>query len=78
MTQSTAVRAPRDAATIAQRAYEIYERSGRPEGHALDHWLQAEAELAREAKRGSASPLSTSPATSHQSRSKSRQPAMAS
>lgn len=32
---------------IAIRAYSIWEAEGRPEGAALRHWLQAEAELAR-------------------------------
>jgi hypothetical protein len=30
---------------IAQRAYEIYEREGRQDGHELENWLKAEAEL---------------------------------
>lgn len=30
---------------IRRRAYEIYEQCNRTEGHDLDHWLQAEAEL---------------------------------
>lgn len=30
---------------IAKRAYAIYEASGRQEGHALEHWLQAERQL---------------------------------
>ena len=30
---------------IAERAYLLYERRGREEGHALDDWLQAEREL---------------------------------
>jgi hypothetical protein len=30
---------------IRLRAYELYERRGRRDGHALDDWLQAEAEL---------------------------------
>jgi len=29
----------------SERAYFIWEALGRPQGHALDHWLQAEAEL---------------------------------
>jgi hypothetical protein len=29
---------------IAERAYVIWEREGRPEGRAWQHWLQAEAE----------------------------------
>ncbi|HEX7127144.1 MAG TPA: DUF2934 domain-containing protein [Thermodesulfobacteriota bacterium] len=33
---------------IARRAYEIYERDGRPEGRALEHWRQAEAEIRAE------------------------------
>jgi DUF2934 family protein len=30
---------------IRRRAYELYERRGRGDGHALDDWLQAEAEV---------------------------------
>ncbi len=30
---------------IAARAYQIYLEQGRPDGHDLDHWLQAEYEL---------------------------------
>ena len=30
---------------IAEKAYELYESQGRMEGHDLDHWLQAEAQL---------------------------------
>ncbi|MGH9901472.1 MAG: DUF2934 domain-containing protein [Pyrinomonadaceae bacterium] len=33
------------AQVIATRAYEIYERRGREEGHALEDWCRAEAEL---------------------------------
>jgi DUF2934 family protein len=32
-------------ARIANRAYELYERGGRQEGHALHDWLQAEGEI---------------------------------
>jgi hypothetical protein len=36
---------------IAERAYFIWEQTGRLDGRALEHWLQAEAELAmREAQ----------------------------
>jgi hypothetical protein len=31
--------------SIAERAYLIWEQTGRPEGQALEHWLKAEAEL---------------------------------
>jgi hypothetical protein len=33
---------------IRLRAYELYERRGRADGHALDDWLQAQAEIAGE------------------------------
>lgn len=40
---------------VSRRAYEIWEREGRPEGCDLKHWLQAERELsvgpAREEKK---------------------------
>ena len=32
---------------IRSRAHEIWEEEGRPEGHAEEHWRQAEAELAQ-------------------------------
>jgi hypothetical protein len=36
---------------IRQRAYELYEQRGRPDGHDLDDWLQAEREIkGRQAK----------------------------
>lgn len=31
--------------SIRQRAFEIYEANGREDGHALNHWLQAESEM---------------------------------
>jgi hypothetical protein len=33
---------------IRRRAYDLYEQRGRADGHDLDDWLQAEAEVARE------------------------------
>ena len=33
-----------DKDTIRERAYELWEREGRPQGRHLDHWLQAERE----------------------------------
>jgi hypothetical protein len=33
---------------IRERAYEIWQRAGRPEDKAVEHWLQAEAEIAAE------------------------------
>jgi hypothetical protein len=32
-------------AAIRKRAYEIWENEGRPDGHSVDHWLQAETEI---------------------------------
>jgi len=32
---------------IRLRAYQLYEERGKIEGHALDDWLQAEAEILR-------------------------------
>jgi len=36
---------------IRARAHEIWEHNGRPDGQDLDHWRQAEAELAPRAKK---------------------------
>ncbi len=35
---------------VRERAYEIWERAGRPSDKALEHWLQAEAEVKSEEK----------------------------
>lgn len=35
---------------ISQRARQIWEREGRPEGRDVEHWLQAEEELRRESQ----------------------------
>ena len=35
----------KDHEKIRQRAYEIWDREGRQEGRADDHWLQAEREI---------------------------------
>lgn len=32
-------------AEIRERSYQIWEKEGRPDGLAWDHWLRAEAEL---------------------------------
>jgi hypothetical protein len=34
------------ADSVSRRAYELWEKEGRPEGSDLRHWLQAEQELA--------------------------------
>jgi hypothetical protein len=41
---------------ISQKAREIWEREGRPEGRDKEHWLQAEAELAQERRRTESRP----------------------
>lgn len=46
--------------TIRQRAYHIWEREGRPEGRADDHWQMARSELA--IGMGDASALDANPA----------------
>lgn len=33
---------------IAQRAHDIWEQFGRPEGHETEHWFRAENELRKE------------------------------
>ena len=33
---------------IRRRAYELYEQRGRDDGHELDDWLQAEAEVTQQ------------------------------
>ncbi|HLY47419.1 MAG TPA: DUF2934 domain-containing protein [Stellaceae bacterium] len=35
---------------IRERAYEIWDHAGRPEGKELDFWLQAEAEITADEK----------------------------
>ena len=35
---------------IRVRAYEIYERRGKIEGHALEDWLQAQADIQRRSR----------------------------
>ena len=37
--------------TIAERAYELWEKAGRPDGRDLEHWFQAETEGAKPEKR---------------------------
>ena len=46
----TGLRTPDLEEKIRARAYELYERRGRDEGHHIDDWLQAEAELTGRSK----------------------------
>ena len=39
---------------IRQRAYELYEARGREDGHDLDDWLRAEAEITDKSERAAA------------------------
>lgn len=36
---------PASSAQVAERAYSIWEKEGRPNGQDVAHWLRAEAEL---------------------------------
>ena len=42
---------------IEERAYALWEADGRPEGRALDHWLQAEQEVVNQSMAGEEDPL---------------------
>lgn len=42
------------AARIRERAYMIWERDGRPDGHALLHWVKAREEIEAEDQQGAA------------------------
>jgi hypothetical protein len=33
---------------VRERAYAIWEQEGQPDGHSLDHWLRAKAEVITE------------------------------
>jgi Protein of unknown function (DUF2934) len=47
--QSAAVAEPSLEEEIRLRAYTLYEERGREDGHEVDDWLRAEAELAAKA-----------------------------
>jgi hypothetical protein len=42
---------------IEERAYALWEADGRPEGRALDYWLQAEQEIVTQSIAGEEDPL---------------------
>lgn len=50
MSQNSNTQRKGNESDIAQRAALLWEREGRPEGRALDHWLQAEAQIAAEGR----------------------------
>ena len=58
---------------IEERAYALWEANGRPEGRALDHWLQAEQEIVNQSVAGEEDPLAgidqeTDPSQAHERR----------
>ena len=56
---------PKLRARIEERAYSLWESDGRPEGRALDYWLQAEQEILAQAEAARArSPQEGTKATS--------------
>jgi hypothetical protein len=42
---------------IEERAYALWEADGRPDGRALDYWLQAEQEIVTQSIAGEEDPL---------------------
>lgn len=46
----TGLRSPELEEQIRARAYELYEQRSKEEGHEIDDWLQAEAELTGKTK----------------------------
>ncbi len=48
---------------IAQRAQALWEQAGRPEGRALEHWLEAERQLQNSARPASALAPAPTPAS---------------
>ena len=61
-----------DEQWVQDRAYAIWERAGRPEGEALGHWLQAEAEAAAERQRPKRRASPTRPASPKRTASPAR------
>ena len=47
------------AARIRERAYMIWERDGRPDGHALLHWVRAKEEIEAEDRQAAAAAART-------------------
>ena len=48
---------PKPRHRIEERAYALWEADGRPEGRALDYWLQAEQEIVNQSVAGEEDPL---------------------
>jgi hypothetical protein len=62
MSKNTRTHQPPTHDEIAACARRIYEIEGRPEGKAMEHWLQAEAQLIAERKAQAGPPPAVKPA----------------
>jgi hypothetical protein len=60
---------------IARRAHGIWEMAGRPQGKAVDHWLQAEVELTEMLQDPPINATSLAPAAKRPQRKKATSPA---
>jgi hypothetical protein len=60
---------------IAKRAYGIWEMAGHPQGKAVEHWLQAEDELADMLQDPPVSATTPTPAPKRPQRKKATSPA---
>ena len=60
---------------ISRRAHEIFERHGSVHGRAMDHWLEAEAELMGEGEASKASPKQDAQPRQQQPQAKKESPA---
>jgi hypothetical protein len=47
---------------VRRRAHELWENEGRPEGHEMDFWLQAEREIGEAGKEAAQRPGDAAPA----------------
>jgi hypothetical protein len=63
-----------NAEDIARRAYGIWEMAGRPQGKAVEHWLQAEVELAEMLQYPTLNALTPAPAPKRLQRKKATNP----
>jgi hypothetical protein len=59
---------------IAECAYSIWEKEGRPNGRELTHWLQAEAQLSKRTSTGTTASKAVTPV--QQPRTTTKQPAL--
>jgi hypothetical protein len=62
-----------ESSYTAERAYLIWEQAGRPDGKALEYWLQAEAELSTKASEQRSSPKEIMTTTPNRGRARKRE-----